>query len=334
MSWVHAGLWSDNLASQFGGQYTNGPVTVYFHGTTTPAVLYTDRTKATTKPNPTTTDELGNLYIYAEPGLYDLVTPASGTTPAITIAIAPDQADLTGSGSVGVTSFNTRSGAVTAQPGDYTAGQVGADPAGSSAAALATAEAYTDTAVAGRVPTTRTVGTTAPLAGGGALSGNLTLTVADATGAAKGVVQLAGDLAGTAAAPTVPGLAGKAPTASPTFTGTLTSSGRVVNALQDLGNSGAGPVTIDASTGNRFKVVATAAFVLNAPSNPPGSGTQSLIVSIVQDATGGRAWTLAAGIIPPAAGAPTPSSGANKEDLLGLYWNGARWLVAAFSAGY
>ena len=35
-------------------------------------------------------------------------------------------------------------------------------------------------------------------------------TVADATTTAKGIVQLAGDLAGTAAAPTVPGLAGKA----------------------------------------------------------------------------------------------------------------------------
>jgi hypothetical protein len=45
----------------------------------------------------------------------------------------------------------------------------------------------------------------------------------DATTSAKGVVQLAGDLAGTAAAPTVPGLALKAPIASPTFTGTVTT---------------------------------------------------------------------------------------------------------------
>lgn len=36
--------------------------------------------------------------------------------------------------------------------------------------------------------------------------------IADATTSAKGVVQLAGDLAGTAALPTVPGLAGKEPT--------------------------------------------------------------------------------------------------------------------------
>lgn len=44
----------------------------------------------------------------------------------------------------------------------------------------------------------------------------------DATTTTKGIVQLAGDLAGTAALPTVPALALKAPIASPTFTGTVT----------------------------------------------------------------------------------------------------------------
>lgn len=57
-----------------------------------------------------------------------------------------------------------------------------------------------------------------------------TATVADATTTTKGKVALAGDLAGTADAPTVPGLATKADTsalaakaniASPTFTGTV-----------------------------------------------------------------------------------------------------------------
>lgn len=46
--------------------------------------------------------------------------------------------------------------------------------------------------------------------------------VTDATGSTKGVVQLAGDLAGTADAPTVPGLAGKASTSDPRFTDTRT----------------------------------------------------------------------------------------------------------------
>jgi len=49
-------------------------------------------------------------------------------------------------------------------------------------------------------------------------------TLPDATASVKGGIQLSGDLGGTAAAPTVPGLAGKAPTASPTFTGTVSAA--------------------------------------------------------------------------------------------------------------
>lgn len=49
-----------------------------------------------------------------------------------------------------------------------------------------------------------------------------TAAAANATTSSPGSVQLAGDLAGTATAPTVPGLATKAPLASPTFTGTVT----------------------------------------------------------------------------------------------------------------
>jgi hypothetical protein len=51
--------------------------------------------------------------------------------------------------------------------------------------------------------TTRSIATTAPLAGGGDLSADRTLTVANATTGAVGVVQLAGDLTGIATAPVV-----------------------------------------------------------------------------------------------------------------------------------
>src|SRR6478752_6822367 len=47
--------------------------------------------------------------------------------------------------------------------------------------------------------------------------------VADATISSKGIVQLSGDLGGTAASPTVPGLTLKASLASPAFTGTPTA---------------------------------------------------------------------------------------------------------------
>jgi len=53
------------------------------------------------------------------------------------------------------------------------------------------------------VATSRRVDTTAPLAGGGDLSTDRTLSVANATAGAVGVVQLAGDLTGTATAPTI-----------------------------------------------------------------------------------------------------------------------------------
>jgi hypothetical protein len=46
--------------------------------------------------------------------------------------------------------------------------------------------------------------------------------ITDASSTTKGILQLTGDLGGTAATPTVPGLAAKAPLASPTFIGTVT----------------------------------------------------------------------------------------------------------------
>jgi hypothetical protein len=55
----------------------------------------------------------------------------------------------------------------------------------------------------------------------------------DATSSEKGKLQLAGDLAGSASSPTVPGLALKAPINNPSFTGTVTG---VTKAMVDLGN--------------------------------------------------------------------------------------------------
>jgi hypothetical protein len=57
--------------------------------------------------------------------------------------------------------------------------------------------------------------------------------VADASTSAAGKIQLTGDLAGTATAPTVPGLTLKAPIADPAFTGTVSG---VTSAMVGLGN--------------------------------------------------------------------------------------------------
>lgn len=59
----------------------------------------------------------------------------------------------------------------------------------------------------------------------------------DASTTSKGIVQLAGDLGGTAAAPTVPGLASKAPLASPTFTGTVSGITKAMVGLGSVDNT-------------------------------------------------------------------------------------------------
>ncbi len=116
--------------------------------------------------------------------------------------------------------------------------------------------------------------------GGGAVS--------DATTSAKGVVQLAGDLAGTAAAPTVPGLAGKAAT-SHTHAAADITSGTVATARLGSGTASSttylrgdgtwatpGRTSINAQTGTTYTLVAgdegktvtlsnAAAITLNAP---------------------------------------------------------------------
>lgn len=74
---------------------------------------------------------------------------------------------------------------------------------------------------------------TAPTGGSG--------TPADATSTTKGVVQLAGDLGGTAAAPTVPGLAGKANT-SHSHSGADITSGTVPAARLGSGTASSGTI--------------------------------------------------------------------------------------------
>ncbi len=88
----------------------------------------------------------------------------------------------------------------------------------------------------------------------------------NATSSIPGKVQLAGDLGGSAASPTVPGLALKAPIESPTFTGTV---GGITKSMVGLGN-------VD-NTADADKPVSTAAqtaLALKAPlASPTFTGT-------------------------------------------------------------
>ena len=88
-------------------------------------------------------------------------------------------------------------------------------------------------------------------AGSGVTINSGSIAVNDATTIAKGIVQLAGDLGGTASSPTVPGLALKAPIDSPDFTGTPTAPtatiGTVSNQLATTAFVNSRPIAIKTS---------------------------------------------------------------------------------------
>jgi hypothetical protein len=150
----------------------------------------------------------------------------------------------------------------------------------------------------------------------------------DATGSVKGKVQLAGDLGGTAASPTVPALANKldsstaastyAPKASPTFTGTVTvptPSNGTDAATKAYADSAAASGTPDATTSTKGKVQ-LAGDLAGTASSPQVAKIQGIAVSgtpssgQVLTASSGTAasWTT------PAAGFADPTT--TKGDLI------------------
>ena len=127
-----------------------------------------------------------------------------------------------------VTSVFSRTGAIVAQAGDYTAAQVGA------------------------VPTARTITTTSPLQGGGDLSANRTLSI-DAftgdtgTGGAKGAVPA--PAAGDAAAGKVLG-AGGGWVAGGGGSGTVTHTGGALTADEPVFGAGTADIKVGTKSGN------------------------------------------------------------------------------------
>ncbi len=87
------------------------------------------------------------------------------------------------------------------------------------------------TDLSGKVPATRLISTGSGLTGGGDLSADRTISAVNTSTTALGIIQLAGDLAGTATAPTVPGLSNKINTAEkgqPNGVATLDSDGKII----------------------------------------------------------------------------------------------------------
>ena len=165
-------------------------------------------------------------------------------------------------------------------------------------------------------------------------------TIADASATEKGKIQLAGDLAGTAAAPTVPGLALKAPIASPTFTGTVTTgtinTGTLSSTSITAPTYASTPIALTYSGSNinwnpaqglNAAITLTQNSGLNFTAAPP-VGSYGTVV-LTQDATGSRTISL-----PTIAGATNKVLGstststvalstvANAKDILNFYFDG------------
>lgn len=152
-------------------------------------------------------------------------------------------------------------------------------------------------------------------------------------------------IAGTATAPTVAlgtvpesaitnltsDLAAKAPLASPTFTGTLTVGGRLVNPASTL--TYASTVTTDVSTDDYFRITLTGALTLANPTNP--SDGQKVTWELIQDATGSRLLTLGSAF-DLGGFTVTLTTTANKRDFLTALYNSttSTWYVTAFAKGY
>ena len=146
-------------------------------------------------------------------------------------------------------------------------------------------------------------------------------TITDATTIAKGKLQLAGDLAGTADAPTVPGLALKAPIASPTFTGSVTAP---IYASTPQSLTDAATIAWNPTNGLNASVTLGGNRTLSFSSMPAIGSYGTLVVT--QDATGGRTITLPS-IANKVLGSTsttnvTLSSAAGAKDILNFYYDG------------
>lgn len=204
-----------------------------------------------------------------------------------------------------VSSVFGRVGAVTAQSGDYTAAQVGADPAGSAAAAQAAAEAASDplgsaaTAQSNAETYTDTqVATRLPLAGG-TMAGVIAMAAHKITGLANGTI--ATDAAAF----------GQIPTALP-------PSGA---AGGDLTGSFPNP-TLAASGPGAEGPIGDATHVCAVSIDAKGRVTLLTAVAITGTAPGGAAGGVLSGTYPNpgmAAGAAATNLGAAGGDLTGTY---------------
>lgn len=113
---------------------------------------------------------------------------------------------------------------------------------------------------------------------------------------------------------------------------TIITAGQVAPAVVKL--TFASPISVDASTGNDFRVTLTGNTTINSPSN--GVDGQRITIQIAQDSSGSRTVTWGNGYLFGAAGQPTLSTGANLVDVIGFVYNVAAggWLGVGAALGF
>lgn len=117
----------------------------------------------------------------------------------------------------------------------------------------------------------------------------------------------------------------RAPLVSPTFTGTVTAP-RVIRTPQTV--TYAATVTIDASTGDAFKITATGALTLAAPTNPTDG--QMLLLAVLASGAA-QTITLASGIQLTTGMVATITPASGKVCYLGLRYSAlsSTWVLLA-----
>lgn len=140
-------------------------------------------------------------------------------------------------------------------------------------------------------------------------------------------------------------LAAKAPLASPTFTGTVTTAAVTVSGAATFNKAvvetpvsltDAATVAVDASLGNVFSVTLGGNRTMGAPSNAVDG--QKILFRIRQDGTGSRtlAWNAIYTFGTDLAAAPTLTTTASKVDYIGFIYDSvnSHWHMLAYDRGY